>query len=175
MVEVRKKALFIIDVQPNTLSGKALDLIPNVVEYIKRTEYDAYVEATYYADKSSMLFKQMKFFMPKEKSGGTSQEVLDVLGAKLAPRLSVTKNTRSCFQGANATELEKFIEKHDIKEAHFLGFDINDCVLASAYSAVDRGLFSYVIEDLCHHNSGLEGLKEAALLVLRRQHMTIMS
>ncbi len=53
-----------------------------------------------------------------------------------------------------------------------IGYDINDCVLASAYDAIDRGLYTYVIEELSHHCDDSDELKNAALVVLRRQAMT---
>ena len=55
---------------------------------------------------------------------------------------------------------------------HLIGYDINDCVLASAYDAIDLNFYTYVIEELCHHWDGIEELKQAALIVLRRQSLT---
>jgi len=139
---------------------------------ISVTNYDAYVEAVYYADKESMFFRQEGFYLSQEEAGKTASEILNALLAKKAPRLGLTKNVRSFFHAFNAQDLEAFLKKHGIEEIHLVGFDINDCVLASAYGAIDRGYYTYVIEDLCHHHKAQEDLKEAALIVLRQQGMT---
>lgn len=169
---LRKKALFVVDVQPDTLSAGAKDLVRSIAGFIGATNYDAYVEATWHADEDSMFFKQEGFSLPAEKAGKTAPEILDVLAQKKRPCLSVSKNVRSCFYAFNAARLESFLKENAIEEIHLLGFDINDCVLASAYGAIDRGYYTYVIEDLCHHHDISEGLKEAALAVLREQGMT---
>lgn len=64
------------------------------------------------------------------------------------------------------------MEARSIEEIHLVGFDINDCVLATAYDALDRGYFTYVIEECCGRTDGDEGIIAAALAVLRKQNMT---
>src|SRR4029077_2327004 len=99
-------------------------------------------------------------------------EILTELQRKPAPKFRIEKNTRSCFKGFNSEGLGRFLRDNSIEEINFVGYDINDCVLASAYEAVDSGYFTFVIEELCHHWDGSERLKEAALGILRAQGLT---
>lgn len=168
----RRKALFVIDVQPATLVQAAKELIRSMVRMIDQTEYDAYVEANYFADEQSMFFKQNGFLLNRAEAGQTAPEIKTVLSSKAAPHILVEKNTRSCFKAANAEELHSFLKQHQVEEVHFIGYDINDCVLASAYDAIDLGYFSYVIEELCHHWEANEILKECAIAIYRRQNMS---
>jgi len=168
----RRKALFVIDVQPATLAQEAKNLIPFMVKMIDQTEYDAYVEANYFADELSMFFKQNNFLKNRAEAGGTAEEIRTMISNKNAPHLFVKKNTRSCFKALNAEELQDFLKQQQIEEVHFIGYDINDCVLASAYDAIDLGYFSYVIEELCHHWEASKSLKEAAIAIFRRQNMS---
>jgi len=168
----RRQALFIIDVQSQTLAPKAKALIPSMVSLIAQSDYAAYIEANYFADEDSMFFKQGGFSKSREDAGTTAPELREALSKKTAPRLLVEKNTRSCFKAKNATALHDFLNRNQIEEAHFIGYDINDCVLASAYDAIDLGYFTYVIEELCHHWDGIEALKEAAIAIYRRQNMS---
>lgn len=168
----QKKALFIIDVQPQTLSAEMGGVVQSIMCHIQDTDYDAYVEAIYFADEKSMFYKQEGFLLPADKAGGTSPEIVEALEKKTAPKFFLNKNVRSCFQSGYESELISFLRKYEIDEAHFCGFDINDCVLASAYGAIDRGFYTYVLEDLCHHSAGNEALKTAALVVFRAQKMS---
>jgi len=168
----RRKALFVIDVQPLTLAPKAKELIALMERMIAHSEYDAYVEANYFADESSMFFKQDGFLKSRDEAGCTAQEIQTAIASKNLPRILVEKNTRSCFKALNAEELFSFLKRHRIEEAHFIGYDINDCVLASAYEALDLGYFSFVIEELCHHWNANEALKRSAVALYRRQNMS---
>jgi len=168
----RRKALFIIDVQAQTLAPKAKALIPLMASFIAQSEYDAYVEANYFADEQSMFFKQNGFLKTREEAGPTAPEIRLALSKKNAPHMFVEKSSRSCFKAPNAPELQKFLENNKIEEDHFIGYDINDCVLASAYEAIDLGYFSYVIEELCHHWEAIEALKDASIAIYRRQNMS---
>lgn len=168
---MRKKALFIIDVQPATLSSEAKNLLPAIADYIARSNYDAYVEAIYYADKESMFFKQESFYLPPAEAGEGAPEIAQAVQAKKRPYLMVKKNTRSLFSAFNKDELEGFLQAHRIEEIHLLGFDINDCVLSSAYAAIDKGYYTYVLGDLSHHHSLKKDLKDAALAILDQQSM----
>ena len=168
----RRKALLIIDVQPATLSERVLPLIEKMQAYIQLVEYDAYGVASYYADEDSMLFKQNSFSISRDKAGGVAPEILREVQKRSKPIIHIEKNVRSCFKGFARNELSDFLAANLIKEVHLIGYDINDCVLASAYDAIDLNYYTYVIEELCHHWDGIEDLKQAALTVLRRQSLT---
>lgn len=168
----RRRALMIVDVQPKTLSLEAKGLIPYMVQLIKHVPYDAYVEATFFCAKDSMFFKQGRAYKTREDTGPTDDTILWAVKAQSKPYLHVEKTTRSCFKAFNATELMDFLKTNAIEELHFIGYDINDCVLASAFDSIDLGFYTYVLEELCHHwNTNVE-MKESAVAVYRRQHMT---
>jgi nicotinamidase-related amidase len=168
---LRKKALFIIDVQPQTLTDEAAALIPFMAKFIAQSDYAAYVEANYFADENSMFFKQGNFLKTKETTGPTAPEIKARLQEKRAPHFFVSKTTRSCFKGPDSNKLFAFLRSNEIEEIHFIGFDINDCVLASAFEAIDLGYFTYVLEELCHHSESNGELKAAARKIFREQSM----
>lgn len=168
----RRKALLLIDVQPGTLSAGVMPLVEQICSFVDATEYDGYVQVSYHAGENSMLARQGHFTISKEKAGGVAPDLKKRVAEKSRPVLEVEKDVRSCFKGFHKNALQNFLEERSIAEVHLVGYDINDCVLASAYDAIDQGYFTYVIEELCHHWDGLEELKEAAIKILRRQSMT---
>ena len=168
----RRKALLVIDVQPATLAEKVLPLIKLMQSYIRQSNYDAYCLVSYYADQDTMLFKQSKFSISKEKAGDISLELLQEVQQKSKTLIQIEKNVRSCFKGFKRNALIDFLNQNLVEEVYLIGFDINDCVLASAYDAIDLNFYTYVIEELCHHWDGIEELKQAALTVMRRQGLT---
>lgn len=172
-VSSRRKALFVIDVQPATLHVPgAKQLVPLLVQFIHETDYDVYVDANYFSDEHSMFYKQNGFIYKIEDTGPTSRNVLDAIAMKNKPQILVQKNTRSCFKGTKPEELFKFLSDNNIEENHFVGFDINDCVLGSAFDSIDLGYYTIVIEELSHIHDADPVMKGAALAVFRRQNMT---
>ncbi len=169
----RRKALFVIDVQSATLRNpETQSLVPLITQFVQLTDYDAYVDANYYSDERSMFHKQNGFIYPLAETGPTSREILDAIAKKNKPQILVQKNTRSCFKADNASELHRFLADNKIEENHLLGFDINDCVLGSAFDSIDLGFYTYVIEELSHHHNADPIMKGAALAVFRLQNMT---
>ena len=169
----KKRALFIIDVQTDTLKNdSALAIVDKIAAFLEKIDYDAYVVVEYSAPKSSMFYKQCGFELTKEEAGGTDCRIESFLQSCDANVLHVEKTGRSCFKGNHPESLTDFLGQYGIEEAHFVGFDINDCVLASAYDALDLGYYSFVLEELCHHHAGLDDLRETALKIFHRQEMT---
>lgn len=171
-VSDRRKALLLIDIQLGSLSSNVLPLVDSMSTFIRVTDYDAYVQVSYFADEESMLAKQTMFTISKEAAGGVAEKIVEAVAGKAKPVLDIEKNVRSCFKGFEKGALQDFLSRHSIQEVHLIGYDINDCVLASAYDAVDSKYYTYVIEELSHHWDGVEELKEAAIRILRRQAMT---
>lgn len=165
-----KRALIIIDVQPATLRSEAafkvLDLIRS---YVRIAQYDAYVIATYSATPDSMFFRQSNWLITAEAAGPTDTIIEQIIDRKPQPALRVHKTLRSVFK---LSDVIPFIASNKIEEVHVLGFDINDCVLATAYDALDLGYFSYVIEECSGRTDGNHDLINAALSILRKQNMT---
>jgi nicotinamidase-related amidase len=168
----KPKALLIVDVQPNMLLDRARQLIPSMAEYIRKTEYDLYVVATWYADEHSTFHRQTRDIDPPEKTGPAAEEILSALREKRSKLLEYQKNTRSVFKCEPERLLELELKREGIEHVHLFGVDVNDCVLAAAYDATDLGFTVTVIEELSDNADGIHELKEAALLVLRRQRLT---
>jgi nicotinamidase-related amidase len=166
------KALFIIDVQPLTLKG---DLPPaiteKIVRFIEKVPYDAYVLAEYHAPQSSMFYKQEGFTLSEEEAGRTGKQIANALKAHEDKLFHIRKTTGSCFNGFDPEGLKAFLRQRKIEEIHFVGFDINDCVLASAFEAIDSGYYTFILEELSHQQAGIQELADAALTIFRSQSM----
>ncbi len=168
-----RKALFIIDVQPATFKSELPLLITKqIVRFIEKVPYDAYVIAEYHAPPQAMFGKENDYVLAEQETGQTCDSVVKAVAPYQDVLLRIRKTNRSCFKGTDALALQDFLAQKEIEEIHFTGFDINDCVLASAFEAIDSGFYSFILEELCHHNSGIETLKDAALTIFHRQNMT---
>ncbi|MEJ0063195.1 MAG: isochorismatase family protein [Alphaproteobacteria bacterium] len=168
----RPKALFIIDVQPATLEDKALSTVWAIKEILRATHYPLYVAAAYHAGPESMFYKQSRWLLPQEQAGFTDEDVLAEIQHKNARLVSITKSARSGFKCDQRSALLEALEAERIAEIHIVGYDINDCVLATAYDAIDLGFYAYVIEEACGRSDGEEDIIHAALAILRQQNMT---
>lgn len=170
---MRKRALFIVDVQPQTLvADGARALVGRIQQYIVSSSYDLYVLATYSAPAESMFAKQGDWILAVEQAGPTDSSVTSAVQSKPGVALSVTKTVRSVLKCEQHVDLVECLSDLDIGEIHLVGFDINDCVLATAYDAVDQNFYTFVLEDLCGRHDGDQRLIDAALAVLRCQDMT---
>lgn len=74
------------------------------------------------------------------------------------------KTSYSIFK---ASGFNDYLRSKEIKQIYFAGIDTEACVLASAFDCFDRGLATYVVEDLCASHAGDE-LHNAALKVIRQ-------
>ena len=168
-----KRALLIIDVQPATFNSPgAYDVLDCIRRYVEIANYDAYVVATFSAPNESMFARQLGWTLSAELAGPTDTKTLQAVKAKEKPVLEISKTVRSVFKGESEAEVVAFLAACKIDEIHLVGYDINDCILATAYDALDRGLFSYVIEECCARTDSHQGVTQAALIVLRKQAMT---
>ena len=131
-----------------------------------------FVLAEYHAPQSSMFYKQGGFTRSQAETGLTSKQITGALKTHEDKLFHVRKTTRSCFKGSDSEDLKAFLNQRKIEEIHFVGFDINDCVLASAYEAVDSGNYSFILEELSHQQSGIQELADAALTIFRSMRLT---
>lgn len=169
----RKRALIVVDVQPKTLKGDlAYNTVDLITKFIRATKYDFYIIATYDAPSDSMLFKQSKWLLTPEQGGTTDSEVIMAVGEKETETLEVTKTVRSVLKCRENKILVSKLKEHSIEEVHLVWFDINDCVLWTAYDAIDSGYYTYVIEECCNHHSAYQRIVDSAITVLRQQNMT---
>lgn len=165
----RKKALIIVDVQPAFITKRNDYVVGNIMSLLRKTPYDLYVESIFHAERGSLWDTQTGWTCPKDKNFHTDARILKALKEK-RPVVHVEKETKSVFKGSK--NLIKFLQDRGIKEVQIVGYDTNDCILATAYEAFDLGFFTYVIEG-CVESSSAKALHKNALTLLRHLSLTI--
>ncbi len=160
----KKRALFVIDVQQGFVTEENAYVIPAIKKVIQEGEYLLFIEATFYTDKGSVWGKQMEWTFPYEP---TVPEVKVLLPKEKT--ISIKKSTKSVFLAA--PEIVERLKDEGIEEVHVVGFDANDCVLASAHASFDLGFVTYVIEEAVGSSNG-EHLKKITLEILQEVEMT---
>lgn len=163
----RKRALFVIDVQPPSVNERTKYIVPNIQRLIKAFNYNAYFEAIFHAEKGSIWEKQHKWVFPKNGGFCTVPEIANLLTERSAIR--VKKTTKSIFKGNQ--DVCVLLSRAEVEEIHLVGIDTYDCVLASAYESFDLGFFTYIIEECCQVASS-EDRHRDALSILRYLNMT---
>lgn len=158
----RNKALIIVDVQPAFVTEQNSPVIRRITDHIRRTPYDLYIESIFFAERESLWDKQTDWCCPKDAAFRSVSEILDALKGK--NYVHVEKETKSVFKGSPS--ILPILKANNIEEIHIVGYDTNDCVLATAYESFDYGFFTYVIEE-CSGSSGSMNLHHQALKLLR--------
>ena len=141
----RKKALFVVDVQPPYIDERTCPVVPNICKLLEQAHYDLYFEVIFYAEAGSLWEKQMNYLVPRDERFHTVREIEALLKSKNATK--VEKKTKSSFKGN--VDVVRALQENTIEEVHCLGFTTPDCVTATAYEAFDLGYFTYVIEECC--------------------------
>jgi len=162
----RRRALAIIDVQAEFVT-EADDCLLNIERLAAAVSYDLYIESVFTGGPTSLWQLQTGWSLPE----GSHSQVLPAVTRWLTGKcvVSVRKTTKSIFKGDQS--LLDILRAHRIEELHLTGFDINDCVMASAFDAFDNGLVTYVIEECCGPSSGTD-LALPAVKVLRYLNLT---
>lgn len=163
----RRRALAIIDVQQEFVSTGGSTTVANIRRLIGSVSYHLYIEAVFDAGRGSIWDLQTGWSTPNSARPDTLEVVAAALKGR--PVIPVRKHTKSVFSGI--PNLAVVLRKHKIQELHLVGFDINDCVMASAFDSFDNGLFTYVIEECCGASLGTE-LWGPAVALLRYLNMT---
>lgn len=167
------QALFIIDAQPATLCAPVCEkVLARIAQFVAARPYDAYVVAEYAATPESPFARQRDHHLTWEEAGPTDPRILAAVEAHGRPTHRLRKTGASCFEGPGRAALTTFLSANAVAEAHFVGFDVDDCVFASLMGAFDRELFSFLLEELVHHNAGRQDLYDAALALLRYKRAT---
>jgi nicotinamidase-related amidase len=160
----RSRALFIIDVQPGFVSSTDSGLITHITTLIQKGYYDVFVLTEFQAPRGSLWDTQTGWTFPLS---ATVPEISSILDPKKT--ITIAKSTKSVF--IMKPYLAAELRARDIEEIHSVGFNINDCVLATANDAFDLGFYSYVIEEAAG-SSEAASLRDAALVILRNNEMT---
>jgi len=163
----RKKALIIVDVQKAFVSPRNMHVVKNIEKLLKSTAYDLYVATIFHAEKGSIWDKQQKWTRPKSKDTITLPEIRKQLEGKNV--IFIEKETKSVFKGK--PDITNYLKRKRIEEIHVVGYQTDDCVLATAYESFDLGFLTYVVENCCQSSSGK--LHKEALSLLRHQNMVI--
>lgn len=131
-----RQALLIIDVQPATFnSSGAHDKLHRIRRYVECAAYDAYVIATFSVPSESMFGRQLGWTLTAVSAGPTDAETLEVARTKEKPTLMLSNTVRSLFKGEPGAAAIAFLAQCEIDEVHLLRYDIDDCILATAYDA----------------------------------------
>ncbi|MFH1649772.1 MAG: isochorismatase family protein [Candidatus Woesearchaeota archaeon] len=162
----RKRALFIVDVQPAFLDGRNSVIVSNIVRLIKKVKYDLYVEAVFCDAPGSIWDRQLGKVCARDERTHTVDEIMAVLDGSA---VHVEKSTKSIFKGNE--DILALLKENGIEEVHLVGIEKNDCVLATACESFDFGFITYVIEECCQ-SSAFDELHRKALDILRRQCIT---
>ncbi len=162
----RKKALIIVDVQPLFLNKKNKAVLFSIERLLTSIPYDLYFECVFFAPKKSIWDKQTNWVSSK-KQAFTVSKILKLLQNK--KYFHIQKITKSAFKGKPG--ISKLLKENKIKEAHIVGLDTNDCILATAFESFDLGFFTYVIEECVQSSSGNE-LNKSAVSLLRHLNLT---
>lgn len=163
----RKRALIIVDVQSAFITKQNAYVVTRIQHHIRHEPYDLYIESIFHAEKGSLWDRQTDWICPQDASFQSVPEILNSLEGRKV--IHVEKETKSVFKGAPSILPE--LKANFIEEIHIVGYDTNDCVLATAYESFDLGFFTYVIEE-CTGSSGDLNLHRQALKLLRWVSLT---
>ena len=160
----RTRALFIIDVQPEFIKPEHAHVVPNIISLIEKGDYEVIVVSEFRAPRGSLWDLQSEWTCSHSP---TPKEITDKLDPKKT--ISLIKSTKSVF--VMKPYLAAELRTRDIEEIHCVGYDANDCVLATADNAFDLGFYTYVIEEATESSEG-KALRDAAFAIMRENEMT---
>ena len=163
----RRRALVLIDIQKQFVSKGDATSLANIKRLIATFPYDLYVQVVFSAGRDSLWERQTGWSLPNSREVRPLKEVSNALRGQRV--YHIHKHTRSAFHGD--PDLLGILETNGIQELHLAGFDLNDCVMASAFDAFDNGFFAYVIEECCGESRG-SGLRSQAIAILRYLNLT---
>src|ERR1700682_3149890 len=135
----RKRALALIDVQDAFINASTRSALLNIKRLLEAVSYHAYVEAVFSAGSRSLWQRQTGWALPARGGVHTVSEVSDLLPRRGIRRIQ--KHSKSIFSGD--PRLVTHLRSKGIEELHLVGFDLNDCVLASAFDSFDAGFFTF--------------------------------
>lgn len=164
---MRKKALFIVDVQPAFINEGNKSIVPVIVDLIKTVPYDLYVQSLFYAEPGSVWDKQINMTWPRNEEYRIASGVSELL-ENIKP-IKVDKTTRSVFKGT--PDIIPILREKEIEEIHIIGFDTDSCVMATAHESFDLGFYTYVIPEATASSSNRPEITTHALELLKREKM----
>jgi nicotinamidase-related amidase len=110
--------------------------------------------------------------LPADAAGPSDPTIIAAVMSKGKPVTQVAKTVRSVFRGQKTNDVTDFLDRCEIDEVRLAGFDVNDCVLGTAYDALDQGYLTFATEESYGRTDSDRSMIDAALMVLRKQAMT---
>jgi len=141
----RKKALFIIDVQPSFIIERNKYIIPRIQKIIKNINYDLIISSITYNKSNTQWDKQIGWLELQWKKENIIPELSEILKTK--NHIKVEKITRSIFKAD--TNILEILKKEKIEEIHLVWYETNDCIMASCFESIDLNFYTFVIEEAC--------------------------
>lgn len=145
----RKKALLIIDVTESFTLDRNKHIIANINKIIDNIDYDLYISSIPYNKDWSLWTTQTWWFHLLKESDKLDISLEQSLINK--NHILVNKISKSIFKAD--INIEKILRENNIEEVHIVGYETNDCVMASAMESFDLWFYTFVIEEACETGS----------------------
>ncbi len=155
----KKRALIIVDVQ-SSFADKNNPIVSAIEKVIRDGKYHAIIEAVFSTEGNPLWKKQTGWICEFKETLPEIKNLIDKSPLKIYSK----KNTKSAWKGT--PDIYPFIKKNGIEEIHVIGYDANDCVMATAMESFDLGFQTYVIEEAVGSSNG-ENLRKEAIEILR--------
>jgi nicotinamidase-related amidase len=156
-----KKALVIVDLEKGFITKHTKDIPRRTRNFLKAngSKYDLVVFTQYKNHAKSNFVKNLRW---RGSMTRDTYAIVDELKDFVTKRNVFPKDTYGSFVKG---KLPQVLKKNNIGEVHIAGIDTENCVLAFARDAFDRGYKVVVLKKLCGSHSN-PALHEAALRII---------
>lgn len=163
-----ERVLILVDLQEPFVNERTKYILENILWLIANVKYRLYFNVQFHCREGSIWHRQQNFLCDRPS---ISEPLLLELDKKLQNlgAIKIDKQSKSAFKGK--PNILEILRREKIEEAHIVGLDTEDCVLATAYDAFDSDLPTCVIEECCQSSSS-NALHLSGLAILRQQKMT---
>lgn len=144
-----KTALVIIDVQKYFLEGAPQGFSSRIADHIKTSAYDSIVFTVFKNNPESNFVKTLNWEKCFSEEDTSLPEILQPYVFK--ENLFI----RSTYSGFETTDLHAFLKNHGTHKVVLCGVDSEACVLATAFSAFDKGYAVEINFDLTYSSGSL--------------------
>lgn len=153
-----KTAIIVVDVQKFFLHDAPNDFPKKVAEHIKATNYPVVAFTVFKNQPDSNFVRSLKW---KKSMSHTDTKLPPEFDEFIKDNVFV----RAAYSGFESTNLHEYLTRQAIEKVVICGMDTDACVLATAFSAFDKGYMVDVNFDLTISQAGLEN--ESAKIIKR--------
>ena len=153
----RKKALIIVDVQDTFILERNKGTVNKIIKLIDNIDYDLIINSTAYNTEDSLWCKQVWWSDLIWKKESINSRIKYSIWTKR--HILINKISKSVFKADYDISLE--LKHHEIEELHFVWYESNDCIIASAMESFDLGFYTFVIEEATETGSTKSNHKKA--------------